>query len=138
MSPRLRANLQRPVAGSAGASPARLVGPKDISFAEVHDCFTIAEIIHSEDLGFFEKGDGGFAALRGDTSPTGRVPINVSGGLKAKGHPVGATGAGQIFEATLQLRRQAGERQLANAKVALTHCMGGFSAPTADSWSLVC
>lgn len=111
------------------------LGAKDISFAEVHDCFTIAEIIHSEDLGFFEKGDGGFAALRGDTSPTGRVPINVSGGLKAKGHPVGATGAGQIVEATLQLRGQAGARQLPNPKVALTHCMGGFFG--ADCGSLV-
>lgn len=111
------------------------VGPGDISFAEVHDCFTIAEIVHSEDLGFFEKGDGGFGALRGDTALTGRIPINSSGGLKAKGHPVGATGVGQIVEATLQLRGQAGERQIDRAKVGLTHCMGGFFG--ADCGSLV-
>ena len=111
------------------------VGPSDIDFAEVHDCFTIAEIIHSEDLGYFAKGDGGFAALRGDTLPTGRMPINVSGGLKAKGHPVGATGVGQIVEAALQLRGHAGARQLERARVALTHCMGGFFG--ADCGSLV-
>lgn len=102
------------------------LGPEDIDFAEVHDCFSIAEILHSEDLGFFEKGEGGFAALRGDTSLGGRKPINMSGGLKAKGHPVGATGAGQIVEAALQLRGQAGARQVEGARVGLTHCMGGF------------
>ncbi|MFO1061354.1 MAG: beta-ketoacyl synthase N-terminal-like domain-containing protein [Dongiaceae bacterium] len=102
------------------------IGPRDVDFAEVHDCFTIAEIMHSEDLGFFDKGDGGFAVLRGDTAIEGRLPINASGGLKAKGHPVGATGAGQIVEATLQLRGRAGDRQVADAQVGLTHCMGGF------------
>lgn len=111
------------------------VGPEDIDLAEVHDCFTIAEIIHSEDLGFFAKGDGGHAVLRGDTQLGGKVTINASGGLKAKGHPVGATGAGQIVEAVKQLRGECGKRQVENAKVALTHCMGGFLA--ADSGSIV-
>jgi acetyl-CoA C-acetyltransferase len=111
------------------------VGPKDIDFAEVHDCFTIAEIIHSEDLGFFEKGDGGFAVLRGETTRGGTKPVNVSGGLKAKGHPIGATGAGQIVEVALQLRGQAGARQLEGVKIGLAHCMGGFFG--ADCGSLV-
>lgn len=120
---------------AAASYAAAGVGPGEIDFAEVHDCFTIAEIIHSEDLGFFEKGDGGFAALRGDTALTGRIPINASGGLKAKGHPVGATGVGQIVEATLQLRGQAGARQIDGVRVGMTHCMGGFFG--ADCGSLV-
>ncbi|MCY4363203.1 MAG: beta-ketoacyl synthase N-terminal-like domain-containing protein [Gammaproteobacteria bacterium] len=109
------------------------IGPNDIDIAEVHDCFTIAEIMHTEDLGFFEKGDGGFATLRGDTQINGKKPINASGGLKAKGHPVGATGAGQLVEVTKQLRREAGERQVEGAKTALTHCMGGFFAQDCGS-----
>jgi acetyl-CoA C-acetyltransferase len=99
--------------------------PKDIDFAEVHDCFTIAEIIVSEDLGFFEKGKGGHAALEGKTALGGEKPINTSGGLKSKGHPVGATGVGQIVEVVKQLRGEAGERQLKNPKVGLTQNMGG-------------
>jgi len=99
--------------------------PKDIDFAEVHDCFTIAEIIVSEDLGFFEKGKGGHAALEGKTALNGEKPINTSGGLKSKGHPVGATGVGQIVEVVKQLRGEAGERQLKNTKVGLTQNMGG-------------
>jgi acetyl-CoA C-acetyltransferase len=111
------------------------IGPDEVDFAEVHDCFTIAEIVHSEDLGFFPKGEGGFATLRGETGAGGRKPINISGGLKAKGHPVGATGAGQIVEAVEQLRGQAGARQLERARVGLTHCMGGFFG--ADCGSLL-
>lgn len=99
--------------------------PNDIDFAEVHDCFTIAEIIVSEDLGFFEKGKGGHAALEGKTALNGEKPINTSGGLKSKGHPVGATGVGQIVEVVKQLRGEAGERQLKNPKVGLTQNMGG-------------
>jgi acetyl-CoA C-acetyltransferase len=99
--------------------------PKDIDFAEVHDCFTIAEIIVSESLGLFERGRGGPAAEAGETSLEGRVPINPSGGLKSKGHPVGATGAAQIVEITEQLRGQAGGRQVNNARVALAQNMGG-------------
>lgn len=104
------------------------VGPEDIDLAEVHDCFTIAEIIASEDLGFFPAGDGGDAVKEGVTGRDGRIPINPSGGLKAKGHPVGATGVSQIAEAAFQLRDQAGERQIDGANVALTHNVGGSGA----------
>lgn len=99
--------------------------PSDIDFAEVHDCFTIAEIIATEDLGFFKPGEGGMAALEGRTSLGGDMPINVSGGLKAKGHPIGSTGVGQGVEVVYQLRGQAGERQLKQASIGLTHNIGG-------------
>jgi acetyl-CoA C-acetyltransferase len=101
------------------------VGPKDIDFAEVHDCFTIAEICVTEALGFFEKGHGGKAAEAGETARDGKMPINPSGGLKSKGHPVGATGIAQIHEVTQQLRGNAGKRQLENPKRGLAQNMGG-------------
>jgi acetyl-CoA C-acetyltransferase len=101
---------------------------KDISMAEVHDCFTIAEIMAVEGLGFFEKGKGGQATLDGETKIGGKIPINTSGGLKACGHPVGATGVKQIVEATWQLRGQAEGRQVDNAEYALTHNVGGSGA----------
>jgi acetyl-CoA acetyltransferase len=100
-------------------------GPKDIHLAEVHDCFTITQIINTEDLGFFEPGKGGDAVAEGKTTRTGLIPINVSGGLKAKGHPIGATGISQIFEVVTQLRGEAGNRQLPRADVGLTHNLGG-------------
>lgn len=99
--------------------------PKDIDFAEVHDCFTIAEIVVSEALGFFEPGQGGPAAEAGETALDGRIPINASGGLKSKGHPVGATGVAQIVEIIEQLRGEAGERQLKNTRLGLAQNMGG-------------
>ena len=99
--------------------------PKDIDFAEVHDCFTIAEIIVSESLGLFERGQGGPAAAAGETALNGRTPINPSGGLKSKGHPVGATGLAQIVEITEQLRGEGGKRQVKNARVGLAQNMGG-------------
>ncbi len=101
------------------------VGPKDIDFAEVHDCFSIAEVMVTEALGFFEAGDGGAAAERGDTARDGSKPINTSGGLKAKGHPVGATGVAQIIEVSRQLWGEAGGRQLENPKRGLAQNMGG-------------
>ena len=101
---------------------------KDISMAEVHDCFTIAEIMAIEGLGFFEKGKGGQATLDGETQIGGKIPVNTSGGLKACGHPVGATGVKQIVEATWQLRGQAEGRQVDNAEYALTHNVGGSGA----------
>lgn len=101
------------------------VGPKDIDFAEVHDCFAIAEIMVTEALGFFEKGQGGPAAEKGLTALNGSKPINTSGGLKSKGHPVGATGVAQIIEITHQLRGDAGKRQLKKAKRGLAQNMGG-------------
>ena len=104
------------------------LNPEDIDFAEVHDCFTITQIINTEDLGFFEKGLGGKAVEQGLTSIEGKLPINPSGGLKAKGHPIGATGLSQIFEVTLQLRGEAGERQLKNAEIGLAHNIGGTAA----------
>lgn len=99
--------------------------PKDIQFAETHDCFTIAEICELEALGFCEYGEGGKMTERGDTLPDGKIPVNVSGGLKAKGHPVGATGVAQIIELVEQIRGEAGERQLKNADIGLAQNLGG-------------
>ncbi|MDY6931254.1 MAG: thiolase domain-containing protein [Halobacteriota archaeon] len=100
-------------------------GPKDIDLAEVHDCFTIAEILAIEDLGFVEKGEGGRATESGMTALDGKIPINPSGGLKACGHPLGATGIKQAGEIVLHLRGEAGERQVKGAEVGLTHNVGG-------------
>ncbi len=100
--------------------------PADIDLAEVHDCFTIAEIMASEDLGFFPRGEGWKAAMEGKTARNGEMPINTSGGLKAKGHPVGASGVGQVVEIWKQLHGKAGGRQLTgNPRIGLTHNVGG-------------
>lgn len=99
--------------------------PEDIDLIEVHDCFTIAEICVMEALGLVEKGKGGQAVQDGLTSLQGKVPVNASGGLKAKGHPVGATGVAQAVEIVKQLRGEAGPRQVKDAKVGLTQNMGG-------------
>jgi acetyl-CoA acetyltransferase len=101
------------------------ISPADVDFAEVHDCFSIAEIIATEDLGFFKPGQGHIAIEEGITSLTGDKPINPSGGLKAKGHPIGASGVGQAVEVWQQLRGCAGARQVNNARCALTHNVGG-------------
>ena len=102
------------------------VEPADIKVAEVHDCFTVAEIMATEDLGFFEPGEGYIATEEGLTSRNGPNPINSSGGLKAKGHPVGASGVGQVVEIWHQLREEAGERQVSqDVDLALTHNVGG-------------
>jgi len=101
------------------------VEPGQINVAEVHDCFTIAEILAIEDLGFVEKGQGGKAVEEGMTSLNGKLPINTSGGLKACGHPVGATGIKQAYEITLQLRGEAKKRQIDDAEIGLTHNVGG-------------
>ena len=97
----------------------------NIDVTEVHDCFTIAEIMAIEDLRFFEKGRGGPATLAGDTAIGGKIPINTSGGLKACGHPVGATGIKQAVEIAEQLRGDAGKRQVEGAEIGLTHNVGG-------------
>ncbi len=99
--------------------------PGDIDLAEVHDAFTIGEIVAIEDLGFAEKGKGGKAAEEGLTAIGGKIPINTSGGLKACGHPVGATGIKQAYEMVLQLRGEAGKRQVEGAEIGLTHNVGG-------------
>jgi len=104
------------------------VGPKDIDVAEVHDCFTIAEIMAIEGLGFFPKGKGGKASEDGETALNSTISINTSGGLKAAGHPIGATGIKQVSEIVLQLRGQAGKRQVNDAKVGLTQNVGGSGA----------
>ncbi|MBN2198255.1 MAG: thiolase domain-containing protein [Candidatus Aminicenantes bacterium] len=99
--------------------------PSDLSLAEVHDCFTIAEICVTEALGLFPKGRGGEAVEQGLTRLGGKIPVNVSGGLKSKGHPVGATGVAQIVELVKQLRGEAGPRQVKDARVGLAQNMGG-------------
>jgi acetyl-CoA acetyltransferase len=112
----------------AGAQAYQMAGvsPDDIDFAEVHDCFTIAEVIASEDLGFFKPGEGGKMAEDGETTRDGEKPINLSGGLKSKGHPVGASGVGQVVEVWKQLRGEAGDRQLeGKLRYGLTHNVGG-------------
>ncbi len=104
------------------------LGPADVDVVELHDCFTIAEIVATEGLGFFEPGTGGLAAEKGWTSLGGRLPVNPSGGLKAKGHPIGATGAAQIAEIATQLRGEAGPRQVDGARIGLAHTLGGNTA----------
>lgn len=99
--------------------------PQDIHVAEVHDCFSIAELMTTEALGFFEAGQAGPAVERGLTSLGGKLPVNTSGGLKAKGHPVGATGVAQAVEVATQLRGEAGQRQVQGARIGLTQTMGG-------------
>ncbi|HUA20533.1 MAG TPA: thiolase domain-containing protein [Bryobacteraceae bacterium] len=100
----------------------------DIQFAEVHDCFTIAEIVAIEDLGFVAKGEGGPYTLAGRTCLNGERPINTSGGLKSKGHPVGATGVGQICDVVQQIRGEAGERQVERNSLGLAQNLGGSGA----------
>jgi acetyl-CoA C-acetyltransferase len=101
--------------------------PQDIQFSEVHDCFSMAEIIHTEDLGFFKPGEGYKAARNGLTALNGPMPINTSGGLKSKGHPVGATGVSQLIEVWKQLRNEAGERQVMkkDLRIGGAHNLGG-------------
>lgn len=110
------------LAGKKAFEEARIT-PRDVDVVELHDCFSIAEIVDSEDLGFFPKGMGGFAAEEGATRVGGRIPINPSGGLLSKGHPVGATGVGQTYEIARQLRGTH-ENQVKGAEVGLTHNLG--------------
>ena len=101
------------------------VEPQDLDLIELHDCFTIAEIYHYENLGLCKKGEGGPFIDEGETELTGKIPVNPSGGLLAKGHPLGATGIAQVVEIVWQLRGKAGKRQIPDAKVGLAHCVGG-------------
>jgi len=114
----------------AGKEAYKMAGvrPQDLDVAEVHDCFTIAEIIAYEDLGFCRPGKGGSLVEEGVTTLEGKIPVNTSGGLKSKGHPVGATGTAQAYEIYLQLIGQAGRRQVSEAEVGLTHNVGGSGA----------
>jgi acetyl-CoA acyltransferase len=102
------------------------VGPKDMSVAEVHDASAFAEIVQVENLSFCEVGEGGSLSERGETALGGRIPVNPSGGLESKGHPIGATGLGQIYELVQQLRGEAGARQVADARLAIAENGGGF------------
>ena len=111
------------LAGREAFAQAHLA-PKDIDFLEVHDCFTIAEIIALEDLGFYPRGEAARATQDGRTKVGAETPVNPSGGLKAKGHPVGATGVGQVVEVFEQLNGLAGERQVKGSKIAMTHNVG--------------
>ncbi len=117
--------LDATVAAAKRAYKMAKLTSKDIDFAEVHDCFTIAEICAIEDIDFVKKGEGGKASMEGMTAIGGKIPINTSGGLKACGHPVGATGVKQAVEIVLQLRGEAGKRQIDGAEVGLTHNVGG-------------
>ena len=104
------------------------ITPQDINVAELHDCFTIAEIMAYEDLGFCKPGEGGKLIEEGETYIGGKIPVNTSGGLKAKGHPVGATGVAQACEIYLQLTNQAGKRQVPGAEIGLTENVGGAAS----------
>jgi acetyl-CoA C-acetyltransferase len=116
----------------AGSKAFAMAGkkPEDIDVLEVHDCFTIAEICVTEALGMVPKGRGGEAVEAGETALDGRIPVNTSGGLKSKGHPVGATGVAQVFEVVKQLRGEAGDRQVKDPRVGMTQNMGGSGAST--------
>ena len=102
------------------------IGPGEVNVAEVHDATAMGEIIQVENLGFCAYGEGGELAERGDTRIGGRIPVNPSGGLESKGHPVGATGLGQIHELVTQLRGEAGSRQVASARIAIAENGGGL------------
>ncbi|MEE8456664.1 MAG: thiolase family protein [Acidimicrobiia bacterium] len=101
------------------------VGPDEVDFAEVHDCFSIAEVLRVEGLGLFEQGSYPSAVERGEANIDGRLPINPSGGLLGKGHPLGGTGVAQVVELVRQLRGESGDRQIEGARVGLAHCRGG-------------
>jgi len=101
------------------------IGPEDLNVAEVHDAFSISEILHYEAMELCRTGEGTRLVKEGVTALGGRCPVNVSGGLLSRGHPVGATGIAQVFEIVTQLRNEAGHRQVEGAKVGLAHCMGG-------------
>jgi acetyl-CoA acetyltransferase len=104
------------------------VGPADLDLVELHDCFATAEILHYENLGLCADGEGGRLIDDGDTALGGRVPVNVSGGLLSKGHPLGATGIANIYEVATHLRGEAGKRQVDGARIGLTHVVGLGSA----------
>jgi acetyl-CoA C-acetyltransferase len=116
------------VAAAQSAYEQAGVGPGDVDFAEVHDCFTITEILNYEDLGFCRRGEGGRFVEEGRADLGGERPVNVSGGLKSFGHPIGATGMRMIYELVQQLQGRAGDRQVPGARVGLAHNLGGPGA----------
>ena len=104
------------------------VGPEDVDLIELHDCFATAELVHYENLGICGTGEAGQMIDSGATALGGRIPVNVSGGLLSKGHPLGATGIANIYEVTTHLRGEAGARQVEGARIGLTHVVGAGSA----------
>ena len=100
------------------------VGPDELDLVELHDCFATAELLHYENLGLCGEGEAGKLIDAGETALGGRIPVNVSGGLLSKGHPLGATGIANIYEVSTHLRGEAGERQIGGARVGLTHVLG--------------
>lgn len=112
------------------------IGSEDLDLVECHDAFSIAEILHYEALGLCNPGDGGALVESGATSLGGRIPVNVSGGLLSRGHPVAATGVAQLVELVIQLRHEAGPRQVSDCNVGLAHCMGGDKAGDTKSCSI--
>jgi acetyl-CoA acetyltransferase len=112
-------------AAAASTYEAAGVGPEDLDLVECHDAFSIAEILHYEALQLCEPGAGGELVEQGATGPGGRIPVNPSGGLLSRGHPIAATGVAQLVEVSQQLRQEAGARQVAGARLGLAHCMGG-------------
>jgi len=116
-----------PAATEAANQAYKMAGvkPEDINVAEVHDCFTIAEILAYESLGFAKPGEGPALVRSKETYKEGRIPVNVDGGLLSKGHPVGATGGSQVRTIVLQLRGEAGEMQVKNPALGLVHNVGG-------------
>lgn len=112
------------------------LGPEDLSLVELHDCFATAELLHYENLGLCKDGEAGRMIDAGETTHGGRIPVNVSGGLLSKGHPLGATGVANIYEIVTHLRGRAGERQVPDAKVGLAHVIGLGSACTINVLSV--
>jgi acetyl-CoA acetyltransferase len=113
------------------------IGPEDVNVVECHDAFTIAEILHYEALGLCKPGEGGRYVEDGHAGLGGKCPVNVSGGLLSRGHPLGATGVAQIVEIVTQLRKEAGSRQVEGARIGLAHCMGGDKAGDTKSATVV-
>ena len=111
-----------------GLRDGRRSGRDDLDLVELHDCFATAEILHYENLGLCGEGEAGRLIDEGETAHGGRIPVNVSGGLLSKGHPLGATGVANVYEVSTHLRGEAGKRQVEGAKVGLTHVIGLGSA----------
>jgi len=111
------------------------VGPEDINLIELHDCFATAEMVHYENLGLCAEGEAGILLDSGATAMGGRIPVNMSGGLLSKGHPLGATGIANLYEVSTHLRGEAGARQVPGARIGLTHVVGG--APDLGSCCVV-
>lgn len=125
---RNRSNLNHVARNAKAVYEKSGVAPEDLDVIETHDCFTVAEVIAYEALGICKEGEGGLLVERGDTELGGRIPVNTSGGLLAKGHPLGATGIGQVSEIVAQLRGEAGPRQVPGARLGLTSNMGMWSS----------